>query len=270
MKLILLTAYLLLQLNVMSQLIKDPAGANIGLSAYSKNFLDAFSFTGNTASLTKIIRVQAGIFSERRFLLNSTNFYSVAIVAPAHHGNFGFQASYFGFSKFNEAELGIAYAKTLGKIDIGIRFNYNNISIPVYGGSSNINFEIAGLVALTNKLIAGLQIYNPVGSSISKPMEKLPALYKFGIGYEASDKFYIALEIIKEENQPVNVVAGFQYYYEKRLFVRAGIATVTTSPYMAAGIRWKQVRLDITGSYHPYLGFTPGLVLFFDILKKGS
>ena len=268
MKLPLLFVLILIHIKVSCQLIKDPATANLALGAYSKNCPDAFSFTANVASLINIKKLQVGIYCEKRFLLNVAGFYTIAVVVPGKHGNFGFQSSYFGFSKFNETEFGVAYAKTLGKIDLGIRFNYNNISIPGYGHNTAMNFEIGGLVALTKDIIAGIQVYNPLGGTFFKSPEKLPAIYKLGIGYEASAKFYIASEIIKEEHQPVNVLAGFQYYFEKQLFIRAGITTETVSPYLAAGISWKNIHLDITGSYHPQLGFTPGLLLLFDITKK--
>jgi len=99
--------------------------------------------------------------------------------------------------------------------------------------------------------------------------EKLSSAYTFGMGYDASERFFVSAEIIKEEEKPVNVNTGFQYNFMKQFFVRAGIATETTNSYAGAGLKWKHFRLDLTGSYHPQLGFTPGILVIADI-KPGQ
>src|SRR5205085_1797503 len=128
--------------------------------------------------------------------------------------------------------------------------------------ASAVNFELGVIGHLTDKLNAGVHVYNPMGSKLSKQEdEKLGSAYTFGLGYEASDNFFVSSEISKEENEPINVTVGFQYNFMKQFFVRAGIATETTNSYAGAGIKWKNFRLDVSGSYHPQLGFSPGLLL---------
>ena len=77
------------------------------------------------------------------FYLNELNNYTAAIGLPTHSGNFGLKASYYGFSDYNETQIGLAYARKLGnKVDIGAQFNYNGIRIAGYGNASAISFEI--------------------------------------------------------------------------------------------------------------------------------
>jgi hypothetical protein len=130
---------------------------------------------------------------------------------PTNSGNFGFKAGYFGFSDYNESQMGLAYARKLGsKMDSGVQFNYNGIQVSGYGNSSAINFEIGTIFHLTDKLHAGVHAYNPVGGKYGKNSEeKLASVYTVGLGYEASDKFFISAEIEKEENQPVNINGGY-------------------------------------------------------------
>ena len=95
----------------------------------------------------------AGVYGERRFLLNELSLYQLAIAVPTKSGNFGIKAGYFGFSDYNESQMGLAYARKLGsKVDIGVQFNYNGIQISGYGNSSAINFEIGTVLHLTDKL----------------------------------------------------------------------------------------------------------------------
>lgn len=257
--------------NVSSQTLRHPISARyIGLGAYSRNFIDAFSFTSNQAALAGIKSGAAGVYGENRFLISETNMYTAVVAMPTQQGNFGIQADYFGFSDYNESQVGLAYARSLGsKFDLGIKFNYYGFRATGYGSASTVNFEIGAIAHLSEKLHAGIHIYNPTGAKLSKADdEKLGSSYKFGLGYEVSDKFFVSTEIVKDEDMPVNVNAGVQYNFEKRFFVRAGIATETTNSYAGAGISWKNLRLDVSASYHPQLGFTPGLLLIVNFNNK--
>ena len=253
------------------QTVRRPVAAvYTGLGAYSINHADVFSFINNQASLAQMKSAAAGVYGERRFMLNELSLYQLAIAVPTNSGNFGVKAGYFGFSDYNESQMGLAYARKLGnKVDIGVQFNYNGIQVSGYGNSSAINFEIGTIFHLTDKLHAGVHAYNPVGGKYGKNSEeKLASIYTVGLGYEASDKFFVSAEIEKEENQPVNVNAGMQYKFLPQFMARAGIATITSNVYAGVGLFLKTFRLDVVASYHPQLGVTPGLMLVYNFSKK--
>jgi hypothetical protein len=257
--------------HVQAQVLRRPVtAAYTGMGAYSALHVDAFSFTANQASLARLKNITAGVYGERRFMLIELNYYSGAFVLPTSSGNFGMKANYAGFTDYNETLLGLAYARNLGKkVDIGAQFNYNGIRIAGYGDASAISFEAGAILHLSEKLHTGIQVTNPVGGKFGKLREeKLPSIYSFGAGYDASDKFFISAAIEKEEDQPVNVIAGFQYKFIPQLMVRAGVSTATSSLWAGAGITLKSFRLDITAGYHPQLGVTPGLLLLFNIPKN--
>jgi hypothetical protein len=250
----------------LAQTIHSPVQPQyVQFGAYSKNFQDAFSFVSNQASLSSSKQACAGAYSEQRFLLKELNLSTIAVAVPLKSGGVGFQANYFGVSDYNESQVGIAYAKKLGSmVDIGVQFNYYMLRIAGYGSYNTVNFEIGTIFHPTEKLHLGLHAYNPVGGKFGKnSSEKLASVYKAGFGYEASKQVFISAEIIKEENKPVNVNAGLQYVFAKQFFVRTGIATESGSPYAGAGLHWKNLRLDVAVSYHPQLGFSPGLMLVY-------
>jgi hypothetical protein len=232
--------------------------------------VDAFSFTSNQAALAQIKTPSIGVYGEKRFLLEAADMYSAVFVLPTLQGNFGVQADYFGFKNYNESQLGIAYARSLGSVlDIGVKFNYYSFRIPSYQTSSAVNFEIGAIAHLTDKLNAGVHFYNPVGGELSKTNnEKLGSIYKFGIGYEPSESFLVSAEIVKQEDLPVNINAGVQYNFLKQFFARVGIASENESPYAGAGISWNNTRLDVSASYHPQLGFSPGLMVIVNFKNR--
>jgi hypothetical protein len=251
-----------------SQALRNPISAGyIGLGAYSINHVDVFSMSSNQAALAQVKDLCVGIYGEKRFLLSATNMYSAIVAMPTKKGNFALQADYFGFKNFNESQLGIAYARSVGnKVDIGVKFNYYGFRIPSYGSASTVDFEAGGIMHLTEKLNAGIHVYNPIGGSFSKgDNEKLVSIYKFGLGYEASKSFFVSAEIVKEEDKEMNVNAGFQYNFMKRFFVRAGTATANDSYYAGAGLSWRNLRLDVTTSYQSPLGFSPGLLMIVNL-----
>ncbi len=242
----------------------------ISLGAYSKEQVDVFSFTNNQASLASMKSPAVGVFGERRFLLAETSLYSVAAAVPTSLGNFGLQVNYAGFKNFNENKIGLAYGRSLGsKLDIGVQFNYYSYRIPNYGNASTVNFEIGAIVHFSDKLNGGIHIYNPVSAKLGKTGdEKLASAYKFGLGYDASENFYVSTEVIKEEDKPVNVTGGLQYRFKKQFFVRAGFVSETASGFGGVGLAWKSMRLDISANYHPQLGFSPGLLLIANFKEK--
>ncbi len=241
-----------------------------GLSAYSAKQNDAFSFTGNQAALAKTTQAGAGMYAERRFLLDAINNYSLAAAIPTKMGNFGVQVNYAGFKNFNENKIGLAYARSLGnKVDVGIQFNYYGYRIPGYNSASVIYAEAGAIVHLTEKLNAGIHFYNPAGGKLSNSDgEKLASVYKFGLGYDATENFFISGEIIKEEDKPVNVIAGFQYQFAKQFFAKAGFLSESSSLYAGAGVSFKNLRIDVAGSYHPQLGLSPAVLFIVNFREK--
>ncbi|MBI1780667.1 MAG: hypothetical protein HYR66_04795, partial [Sphingobacteriales bacterium] len=218
-------AFVLAFSSAQGQALRQPIGARyVGLGAYSKNFADVYSFTQNQAALANVKSAGVALYGERRFLVQELNLYSAVLALPTKSGNFGIQADYFGYKNFNESQIGLAYARNLGsKIDVGVKFNYYGLKIPTYGDASAVNFEAGALFHLTDKLHAGVHVFNPVGGKLGKNEneEKLASAYKAGLGYEASDKFFVSMEVVKQEDQPVNVNVGFQYNFIKQFMMRA-------------------------------------------------
>lgn len=238
----------------------------VNLSAYSTKQIDPFSFTGNQAALAKTAIGGVGVYGERRFLLAENSVYGLAAALPTKLGNFGVQVNYAGFANFNEQKAGLAYGRSLGsKVDIGVQFNYYNYQIPSYQNGAAINFEAGAIVHFSEKLNAGVHLYNPVGASLNKATdEKLAAVYKFGLGYDASENFYVSTEIVKEEDQPINVTGGIQYKFKKQFFARAGFRSDNNTGFAGVGFEYEKLRIDVAASYHPQLGISPGLLLIYN------
>jgi hypothetical protein len=254
-----------------AQMLHRPVAANYtGTGAYSLNHTDVFSFTANQASLAQLKNAAIGIFGERRFFLSELNFFNAVVALPTSTGNFGLNTKYYGFSDYNETQLGLAYGRKLGeKLDIGAQFNYNAIRISSYGSASAISFEAGVVLHLTEKVHTGVHAFNPVGGKFGKDLqEELPSVYTIGLGYDASEKFYVSTEFIKEENRDVNVNATMQYRILPQLHARAGLSAADGITWIGVGFQKNSFRADVCSSYHPQLGLSPGLLFVFNFSQK--
>ncbi|MCX8019604.1 MAG: hypothetical protein N2747_03805 [Chitinophagaceae bacterium] len=257
---------------VSSQGLRRPLPAFCtGSGAYSYRHVDVFSMIINQAALARLSGASAGIYAERRFMMNELHHVFAVAGLPARSGNFGVRWHYFGFSDYNESLAGLSYARSFGeKADAGIQLHYYNQQISNgYGSASAMGFEAGTIIHLSERLYAGIHTSNPVGYRFGPNKEqKLPSVHVLGLGFDASSVFYIGGEILKEEDRPVTVNVAFQYSPVSVLMVRAGISTATTQVWCGAGIRIKKIRLDAVASYHPHLGITPALQVLYDWNKK--
>lgn len=256
--------------NLQAQLLRNSISMPyINLGAYTTKQIDPFSFTSNQAALAQVKDASVGVYGERRFLLAENSVYGLALAIPTTKGNFGVQINYAGFANFNEQKAGLAYARSLGsKVDIGVQFNYYGYKIPAYANASTINAEAGVIVHVTEKINAGVHVYNPVASKLGKTGdEKLASAYKFGVGYDATDNFYFSTEIVKEENQSVNVTGGVQYHFKKQFFARAGFRSDNSTGFAGIGFMVNNFRIDVASSFHPQLGISPGILLVYNIKK---
>lgn len=271
-RIILLTVYTMLSGGIFAQVLRQPLSVRYaGLGAYSRQFADVFSATSNQASLANLPNGAMAVYGERRFMMEELNGYAAIAALPlASYGTVGVQADYFGSSSgFNESQLGIIYARKITRqMDVGFKVNYHNARVPGYGSAGAVNVEGGVLIHLTDQLHTGIHVYNPTRVTLGKGgTERLASIYRFGLGYDVSDKVFLSTEVVKQENQQLGVNAGFQYNIHERLFIRAGVATASDNSFVSLGLKLDFARVDINTTYHPQLGFSPGLMLLFNLKK---
>lgn len=258
-------------LPVKAQVIRRPlSAAYTGVNAYSSRQADAFSFTGNQAALAHMPRFSAGIYSERRFLLQELSLYQLAVVIPTASGSFGLCGTYMGSVEQNESKVGLAYGRKLSNwLNACVQFNYHTLHTAGYGSASAISIEAAALVAISEQLHIGVQINNPSKAKIGKEdAERLPLIYAIGLGYEPSENLLLMAAVEKIETEPLNIKTGLQYKLNDIVAARGGVETATASFYFGLGIMLPPIRLDAIATIHPQLGLTPGLMLTYIAAEK--
>ncbi len=257
-----------------AQLMRSPLEMRYyGVGTYSRNFTDVFSIITNEAAVTNVTEAMAGVYTERRYNVEELNLCRGLVAFPVKGGSAAFTAGYTGSKGFNQSQLGIVYGKRLGEIaDLGVQFNYNQVSIAGYGSAYALNAGIGSIFHINKSLHTGFHVYNlfNAGTLPSGPGERASTVFSTGFGYEASDKLFICAEASREGNQPASVNVALHYAFVKQCFVRVGMATSSASSFAGVGIKWQGFRTDISATWHPQLGFTPAFLIAFNLNRNQS
>jgi hypothetical protein len=229
-----------------------------GLGQYSRHFTDVFSSVNNPAALALATRFTVGLYAERRFMLKELTYYTLAAALPAPKAAWGMQLHHVASGSYRQTEAGIACAKKLGAMNLGISFHYQSVSIAGYSKSSALIAGIGSSWRVTKDVQTGLSVYFPAGG---KPagVDKIGYAYRIGMGYEVSAQVLLAFEVLQEESRPADTRLGLRYRPAPACTIISGIHTATTQPYAGFGFTWYNCHLQVVVKYHAMLGLTSAL-----------
>jgi hypothetical protein len=257
---------------------QQPIGArrlSLG-NAYTAVKGDYWAMYANPAGLVGMKEMKAGVFVERRFLLNQLNHGAAGFAMPFKERHAaGIQFSGFGFGDYSDANVALAYAgQVIEQLSLGVRVNYKRTSIANYGAQGALVID-AGLNALLAKgLTVGFSVSNTNQARLKKdideqiPDEQIPTTLDFGLAYQASDKVLVVLDLQKQVNFAYSFRGGVEYAILPILTARVGVSTAPVTMNAGLGLKIKQLELDISNSYHELIGYTPALSLSYKFGKK--
>ncbi len=230
---------------------------------------DVFAANNNQAGLANLKNISIGIYSERKFLLNTLNTHACIFAMPTKMGVFGISVTYFGFKDYNDKKIGLAFAKMLAEnFSLGVQLDYLSTFITEYGTKSFVTFELGIQSKITRELSLGVHVYNPIRAKISSYQnEKTPTIMRLGFSYVPSEKLLLCIEVEKDIDHKPVFKTGIEYELINKLFLRAGIATNPTYNTFGIGIDLKNIKIDFASSIHTVLGYTPHLSIIHEFNK---
>jgi hypothetical protein len=238
---------------------------------YSIQFADAFSFTANPSSLGNANHLLIGVLAENKWMLEGLNNYTFAASFPLSASGVGIVLQQSGDEDFKEQGLELAYGKNLGKLDIGIDFNYLRDLAASYGPVQFLFSGIGFRYRVNEKFISGWELGLPVSGKAGKTNpERAPQYFRMGFGYAVDDGLFLSLQMSKQSGIPLELCGYVEYRFEDHFIFSAGINSSPGSFYFKSG--WKKNRLCIQLSlmYEPVLGISPGLVLLWETKNKSE
>ncbi len=244
------------------------AASSNALGGASVCVSDLWSVQNNQAGLANLKSMELGIFSERRYMLEQLSNNAAAFAMPTKLGTFAVNFSRFGYTQYNESKYGLAYAKAFGKnFSAGMQVDYLTMHLgDIYGNRSTFTVEAGIQANIVKGLTVGVHIYNPNrAKTATYNNERVPTIMRLGLKYDFSKKVFWSVETEKDIDHKAVFKSGVEYHIVKEFYIRGGFATNPMVSSFGFGLELKNFKLDFYNSFHPQLGYTPGLSMNYKI-----
>jgi len=246
------------------------AGARgLAMGDASVMFRDINSAFSNQAGLAFLDDLSFTAFGEQRFLLAELGSYAAALSYPTNSGSFGLVINYFGYEKYNEQKIGLAYARKLSEgVAIGAQVDYLGTRIPEYGTASSFTFELGVQADLLEDFVVGAHIFSPVRIQLTDDeADVIPAQLNVGVAYTPSEKVMLTAEVEKDFDYTASFKGGVEYRLVDALSLRVGIGTEPIQNAFGIGIHLGSLDIDMAAAYHQQLGFAPGVSVTYNLKR---
>ena len=221
---------------------------------------DIWSVYHNQAGLGEYHNFSLGFHHENKYVVDEFSLHALALTVPIRPGTFGFSYTYFGYPKYNESKMGIAFGKSFGsKLSAGVQMNYHYVFI-------DGNFESRHALTVEggiqykpiNALRIGVHIFNPTRAHLS-PVESdtIITTVRAGISYTPIEKLWMSVETEKSLTYKIRIKSGIEYQVIKGLFLRTGIITQPFQNSFGLGFNFSRISADVAFSHNQTLGFMP-------------
>ena len=243
---------------------------SVGVANASVTYTDNMAQFNNQAGMASLKEMTISAGFKNAYFLKELSTNALAFAIPTKSGVFGFNYTYFGYSKFNQNKFSLAYGKKLGKrISAGIQINYLYTHIEgEYGSQGLASGELGILTEPIDDFFIGVQLSNFWRAKYNATEEiYLPMLFKLGASYFLYNTVLLSAELEKDIELPLVFKSGLEYGLADKFFLRFGIATNPMIFSFGFGFNLKPFKLDIAFTKHPVLGYSPVIGLEYAINK---
>ncbi len=248
-----------------------PTGAsNLGMGNATVAVPNIWSTFHNQGALAFVEGMQVGIFYENRFDIPEFGVKSMAFSMNTKPGTFALDFTSFGFNKFSDNKLGLAYAMKLADfIAVGIQIDYiYMVQDSYYGNINTVSGEIGLYANPFENMYIGAHVFNPWRSKVGDYQdERLPTIFRLGFAYDFSDIVTFSSEIQKDLDYPTVFKSGVEYEPLESFVLRTGVSFSQKNifPAFGLGYTFKGITLDLAFERHPVLGFKTGVSVMYRI-----
>ncbi len=245
----------------------QPGGARASAMADASVCLqDAWCTCNNPAGLAFLKHAELDVSYNTPFLLSEIGQAGIAAALPSKGGGWGLFLSSVGTEYYQENKTGLSFALRLGpRFSAGVQLDAWGVVIAGgYGSSYALDGDIGFQAMLTKTLMVGAHVINPTRAQFTGySAASLPVSMSLGMAYEASSSVLLTAEAQKETYFPPAFKFGLEYKPATGLFVRTGISAGPWTYCLGAGYQINKLKLDFSSTWHPVLGFTPGIGIGF-------
>ncbi|OFX61733.1 MAG: hypothetical protein A2046_09065 [Bacteroidetes bacterium GWA2_30_7] len=231
-----------------------------------------WSTSHNQAGLAFLKVSEVGLHYNNKFLMRELGLSSLAFAYPTKKtGTFGLNYNYFGYAKYNENKIGLSYAKMFGSsFAAGVQIDYFQTHIDEGYGNKGVPVAEIGILAQPTKgLYIGAHLFNISRAKLDDySNEKIPTIFKIGLGYAFSEKALVCIETEKDMDYKPIFKGGIEYQLLVNLYLRTGIITNPVQNTFGIGYKMNKFKADIAFATHPVLGLSSHITLTYALSSK--
>lgn len=249
--------------------ISTPNEKSIGsrssaLGNTSVTLQDFWSQFNNQAGLAQLKKFIIGFSYKNDYLLKSLSTKTIGTIIPVNVGSFGINMIYFGHSKYNEKNIGLAYGKKLNEnICVGLQLDFFSIHQDIENGSTNqTTFEGGFIYKIDNKMKIGGHLYNPITKSKTNNYKYLPQIYRLGLDYLIDKNFTGYIEFLNHSFTGFSLYSGFEYI-QKQFALRIGFISNPEQLTFGFGFIKAHFSFDLSSKLNPVLGHSTQLSMIY-------
>lgn len=235
----------------------------------SAAYIEKWTFSHNPAVLSSTANYEISAIYNNRFAMKETSSAGVSAIIPTKHVDIGVGMNFFGYSKYNEIQGGVAVSHKFSKyFQLGVQFNYYSVYFsPEEGSKGNLVAQIGLLTEVLPRFYIGFSAFNVSQSKIGigATEKRIPSVFALGASYYFSDNFVYLLQLDKEIDYNLQWRTGFEYKIIDQLAIRLGAYGSPFVPTLGASTYLKKFRVDLNFERHPNLGINSACGLSYSI-----
>lgn len=254
-----LLLFLFVSINISAQ-VNFPIGSRAAaLSNAVVMDSDLWSVYHNQAGLGDYHNFSIGFHHENKYVVDEFALHALALAVPVKPGTFGFSYTYFGYPKYNESKIGLAFGKALGeKFTAGIQLNYHYVYIEAEESRQALSFEAGIQYKPLETIRIGIHVFNPTRQHLTPVFsDTLATTMRAGISYSPIEKLWMAIETEKSLNYNMRIKSGIEYEIINGISLRTGIITHPIQNSFGIGFKISKIKADVAFTHSDILGFTP-------------
>ncbi|RYU96597.1 hypothetical protein [Emticicia agri] len=244
-----------------------PIGARSwGIGNATVAVADKQSVFNNPAGLGFLAHNYVSTSYHNRYTIAGLNTFSLGGNYTHKLANVGLVIERFGDKLYHEQKIGLALAKSTGRVSLGIQVAYMQAAIAGYAAKHTLLTQFGVMAKLNSTIHIGFNAYNLTAARLFVS-QRVPTVLRLGFSYQPVKQLLLIGEAEKDIFLPVLFKAGLEYQIVRNFYLRTGITSKLSNAHFGIGFQAKQFIFDYAASNHSMLGFSHHLTLAYQLGK---
>ncbi len=251
--------------------VNQIGGRAVGMSGASVCIKDIWAQYHNQAALAYLSNIGIGVAFQNSFLIKELSTKSISVAIPLKSFVLGVNYYYFGYTKFNENKLALAFAKKIGKrIALGGQIDYFHTHISrQYENKSAAVGELGIIAEPVNNLLIAAHVFNVWNAKFENSQDEyMPNTMKIGVAYLLQNSSTVSIEAEKSVNEKILIKTGVEIKFLDKFTVRAGVLGKPMAYSFGLGYEYKAFQLNIAFIEHHILGYSPAVSILYTFKNR--